>query len=152
LAGPRSNHPHWRHYDRMFVYSALACLAASVLGGLLLRYAFTADPADTGVPRKYAVDLCYCLILSLPLYLLTLKSSRLGAIAMWALTVVVAALATMAGAFGLATPIVAVLIFAASIATSIWHKHKNVVIDEPIEENGPGSDQLEGGAAGARES
>lgn len=121
---------HWKHYDRMFVCSALACLAASVLGGSLLHYAFNADPSDTGIPRNYAVALCCCLILSLPLLLLTMKSSKLGAIAMWALTVAVAVIAALAGAFGLATPVIAVLIFAASIATSIWHKHKKVVIDD----------------------
>jgi FtsH-binding integral membrane protein len=121
---------HWKHYDRMFVYSALACLAASILGALLLRYAFTANPSDTGIPRNYAVALCSCLILSLPLFLVTMKSSKAGAIAMWALTAAVAILATLAGAFGLATPVIAVLIFAASIATSIWHKHKKIVLDD----------------------
>jgi hypothetical protein len=114
----------------MFVYSALACLAASVLGTLLLRYAFTANPADTGIARNYAVALCCCLIFSFPLYLLTLKSSKVGTIAMWALTAAVAVIATLAGAFGLATPVIAVLVFAASIATSIWHKHKKIVLDD----------------------
>jgi len=132
VPNPRSRH-HWKHYDRMFVYSALACLAVSVLGALLLRYAFSADPSDTGIPRPYAVALCWSLILSLPVYLLTLKSSMLGAIATWLLTAVIASLAAIAGAFGLATPIVAVLIFAASIATSIWHKHKKVVFDDEPE-------------------
>jgi FtsH-binding integral membrane protein len=121
----------------MFVYSALACLAASALGGLLLRYAFTADPSDTGIPRNYAVDLCYCLIFSLPLFLITLKSSKMGAIAMWALTAITATIATLAGAFGLATPVIAVLLFAASIATSIWHKHKKIVIDDAPETRTP---------------
>jgi drug/metabolite transporter (DMT)-like permease len=126
---PTSSH-HWKHYDRMFVSSALACLAASVLGALLLHYAFIADPSDTGIPRNYAVALCCCLILSLPFYLLTLKSSKLGTIVMWALTAIVSIIAALAGAFGLATPIIAVLIFAASIATSIWHKHKKIVLDD----------------------
>jgi FtsH-binding integral membrane protein len=113
----------------MFVSSAFACLAVSVLGALLLRYASTADPSDTGIPRRYAMALCCSLILSLPVYLLTLKSSRLGAIATWLLTAAIAGLAALAGAFGLATPIVAVLIFAAYIATSIWHKHSKVILD-----------------------
>jgi FtsH-binding integral membrane protein len=130
---PKSRSHHWKHYDQMFVYSALACLAASVLGALLLRYAFSADPSDTGIPRNYAVVLCCLLILSLPLYLLTLKSSKLGTIAMWTLTAVVALISSLAGAFGLATPIIAVLIFAASIATHIWHKHKKVVLDDAPE-------------------
>jgi FtsH-binding integral membrane protein len=129
VPNPRSSH-HWKHYDHMFVWSAIACLAASVLGVLLLRYAFTANPADTGIPRSNAVALCYCLILSCPLFLITLKSSRIGAVLMWALTAVVALLAALAGAFGLATPIIAVLIFAASIATSIWHKHRKIVLDD----------------------
>jgi hypothetical protein len=129
MAAVRSH--RWKHYDHMFVYSALACLAASVLGALLLRFAWTANPADTGIGRRYAVGLCSCLIFSFPLYLISLKSSKAGAIAMWALTAIVAALATLGGAFGLATPIIAVLIFAASIATSIWHKHKKIVLDEP---------------------
>jgi len=120
----------WKHYDRMFVYSALACLASSVLGALLLRFALSADPSDTGVSRNYAVALCCCLILSFPLFLLTIRSSKLGTIAMWALTVAVAVIASLAGAFGLATPVIAVLIFAASIATSIWHQHKKIVLDE----------------------
>jgi hypothetical protein len=150
---PNARSHHWRHYDRMYVYSALACLATSVFGALLLRYAFTADPADTGIPRTYAVGLCCCLILSLPLYLITLKSSRLGAIAMWTLTVVVAALAAMAGAFGLVTPIIAVLIFAASIASSIWHKHTKIVVDGPLalEEDGLRPGNLEAGTADVRE-
>jgi hypothetical protein len=114
----------------MFVFSALACLAVSVLGALLLRHAFSADPVDTGISRRYAVALCCCLILSLPVYLLTLKSSQLGAIATWLLTAVIAGLSAVAGAFGLATPVIAVLIFAASIATSIWHKHKKIVLEE----------------------
>jgi len=127
---PKHRSHHWKHYDHMFVWSALACLAASVLGALLFRYALSADPADTGIARRYAVALCCCLILALPLYLLTLKSSKTGSIAMWALTAVVAGIATLAGAFGLATPIIAVLIFAASIATSIWHKHRKIVLDD----------------------
>ena len=114
----------------MFVYSALACLAVSVLSGFLLRAALSADPSDTGIPRDYAVTLCCLLILTLPVYLLTLKWSKVGAIAMWTLTAVTAMLAALAGAFGLATPIIAVLIFAASIATSIWHKHKKIVSDD----------------------
>jgi FtsH-binding integral membrane protein len=129
VPNPRSSR-HWNHYDRMFIYSGLACLAVSVLGALLLRYAFTADPSDTGIPRHYAVALCCSLILSLPVYLLTLKSSKIGTIATWLLTAAIAGLAAMAGAFGLATPIIAVLIFAASIATSIWHKHKKVILDD----------------------
>jgi FtsH-binding integral membrane protein len=127
---PKSRSHHWRHYDQMFVYSALACLANSVLGAFLLKAAFTADPSDTGIPRNYAIALCCCLILSLPAYLITMKSSKLGTIIMWALTGVIAALAGLAGAFGLATPLIAVLIFAASIATHIWHKHKQIVIDD----------------------
>jgi FtsH-binding integral membrane protein len=127
---PKLRSSRWRHYDRMFVYSALACLAVSVLGALLLRYAFTADPADTGIARDYAMALCCCLILSLPVYLLTLRSSKLGTIAIWALTVAIASIAAMAGAFGLATPIIAVLIFAASIATSVWHKHKKTALND----------------------
>jgi hypothetical protein len=141
---PKSRSHHWKHYDHMFVYSALACLAASVLGALLLRYAETANPADTGIPRRYAVALCCCLILSLPVYLLTLKSSTVGTIATWLLTAVIAGLAALAGAFGLATPIIAVLIFAASVATSIWHKHKKIVFDDAPEPGAPG-------AAGARQ-
>lgn len=132
MTNPPSSH-HWKHYDQMFVWSALACLAVSVLGALLLRHAFSADPADTGVPRRYAVALCCSLILSLPVYLLTLKSSKIGAIATWLLTAGIACLAGLAGAFGLATPIIAILIFAASIATSIWHKHKKVVLDDEPE-------------------
>jgi FtsH-binding integral membrane protein len=131
---PKARSHHWRHYDRMFVYSALACLAASVLGALLLRYASTADPSDTGIPRNYAVALCYCLMLSLPAFLITLKSSLAGTIAMWALTAVFASIAGAAGAFGLATPLIAVLIFAASIATHIYHKHTKIVVDEEVEE------------------
>jgi hypothetical protein len=127
---PRSRSHHWKHYDRMFVFSALACLAASVLGALLLRYALTANPSDTGVPRNHAVALCVCCILSFPVYLLTLKSSKVGAIATWLLTVVVAGIAAFAGAFGLATPIIAVFIFAASIATSIWRKHTKIILDD----------------------
>ena len=58
----------------------------------------------------------------------------LGALLLrYALTAAVALIAAMAGAFGLATPIIAVLIFAASIATSIWHKHKKVVLDDEPE-------------------
>ena len=130
---PRSSRHHWKHYDRMFVWSAIACLAVSVLGALLLRHAILADPADTGIPRNYAVTLCCCLILSLPVYLLTLKSSAVGTIATWLLTSVIACIAAFAGAFGLATPIIALLVFAASIATSIWHKHKKIVLDEEPE-------------------
>jgi hypothetical protein len=121
---------HWQHYDRMFVYSALACLANSVLGGFLLRLAFTADPADTGIARNYAIALCCCLILSLPVFLVTLKSSAVGTFATWALTAVIAIIAALAGAFGLATPIIAVLVFAASIATSIFHKHRKIVLTD----------------------
>jgi FtsH-binding integral membrane protein len=117
----------------MFIYSAVACLAVSVLGTLLLRYAFSADPSNTGIPRRCAVDLCCGLALSLPIYLLTLKSSKVGAIATWLLTAAIAGLAAKCGAFGLATPIIAVLIFAASCATSIWHKHKTVILDEKAE-------------------
>ena len=132
MPDPRSSH-HWKHYDRMFVWSALACLAVTLLGALLLRHAFSADPSDTGIPRNYAVALCCTLILSLPVYLLTLKSSKLGAIATWVLTSAIAGLAALAGAFGLATPLIAILIFAASTATSIWHKHKKIVLDEEPE-------------------
>jgi hypothetical protein len=121
---------HWKHYDRMFVSSACACFAVSLLGALLLRYAFTADPSDTGIPRGYAVALCCSLILSLPAYLLSLKSSKAESIATWLLTAAIAGLAALAGAFGLATPIVAVLIFAASIVTSIWYKHSKIVLDD----------------------
>jgi len=74
----------------MFVWSALACLAVTILGALLLRYAFSADPSDTGIPRNYALALCCTLILSLPVYLLTLKSSKLGTIATWVLTAAIA--------------------------------------------------------------
>jgi hypothetical protein len=119
---------HWKHYDRMFIYSALACFATSVLGAFLLRAAFYADPSDTGIPKNYALALCCCLIVSLPIYLITLKSSKLGAIAMWILTSITGALATCAGAFGLVTPIIAVFIFAASIASHIWHKHTKVIL------------------------
>jgi len=121
----------WRHFDHMFIYSAIACLANSLLGGILLKFAFSANRSDTGIPRDYAVALCCCCILSLPVYLLTLKSSKAGTIATWLLTAVIAGIAAVAGAFGLATPIIAVLIFAASIATSIWHKHKKIVFDDP---------------------
>jgi hypothetical protein len=133
---PRSSH-HWKHYDRMFVSSAVACLAVSVFGALLLRYAFSADPADTGVPRDYAVALCGLLILSFPVYLLTLKSSKAGTIATWLLTAAIAVLAAIAGAFGLATPIIAVLIFAASIASSIWHKHRKIAVEDSPEAGAP---------------
>jgi hypothetical protein len=128
MAKPRSH--HWKHYDHMFVYSALACLAATILGGLLLRYAYSASPSDTGIARNYAVDMCYCLILSFPAYLITLKSSAAGTIVMWALTAVFAAIAGLAGAFGLATPLICVFIFAASIASSIWYRHKKIVVDD----------------------
>jgi hypothetical protein len=117
----------------MFVWSALACLALSVLGGLLLRYSFSADFPGLEIAHPYALALYSCLIVTGPLFLLTLKSSKVGSIAMWALTSVVAAIATVAGAFGLATPIIAVLIFAASVATSIWHKHRKIVLDEASE-------------------
>jgi len=117
----------------MFVWSALACLAVSVLSVLLLRYSFFADFPGLEIPRRYAVALYCCLILTCPLFLLTLKSSKVGSIAMWALTAVVAAIATFAGAFALAMPIIAVLIFAASVATSIWVKHKKMVLDDAPE-------------------
>jgi len=123
-------HHHWRHYDHMFLWSALACLAASVLGVLLLRYSFFADFPGLEIPHRYAVALYCCLILSGPLFLITLKSSKVGSIAMWALTAVVAAIAAVAQSFGLATPIIALLIFAASVATSIWHKHRKIVLDD----------------------
>jgi len=123
----------------MFLWSALACLAASVLGVLLLRYSFNADFPGLGIAHRYALALYGCLILSGPLFLITLKSSRAGSIAMWALTAVVAAIAAVAGAFGLATPIVALLIFAASVATSIWHKHRKIVLDDPPPAGEPGS-------------
>jgi hypothetical protein len=114
----------------MFLWSALACLAASVLGVLLLRYSFSADFPGLEIPHRYAIALYCCLILTCPLFLITLKSSTLGSIAMWALTAVVATIATFAGAFGLATPIIALLIFAASVATSIWMKHRKIVLDD----------------------
>jgi hypothetical protein len=113
----------------MFVWSALACLAASILGTLLLRYSFTADFPGLGIAHRYAVALYCCLILACPLFLLTLRSSKVGSIAMWALTAVVAAIAAVAGAFELATPIIALFAFAASVATSIWHKHRAIVLD-----------------------
>jgi hypothetical protein len=130
---PKPHSGHWKHYDRMFISSALACLAVTSLGALLLRYAFSAAPVHNGIARNYAVALCCCLILSLPVYLLTLKSSAVGSIATWLLTLVIAGIAAVAGSFGLATPIIAVLIFAAPIATSIWHKHKKVVLDDEAE-------------------
>src|ERR1700722_8502233 len=114
----------------MFVWSVIACLAASVLGTLLLRYFFSADFPGLGIAHRYAVALYCCLILSGPLFLIPLKSSMAGSIAMWALTGVVATIATFAGAFGLATPIIALLIFAASVATSIWVKHRKIVLDD----------------------
>jgi Na+/melibiose symporter-like transporter len=114
----------------MFLWSALACLAASVLGVLLLRYSFFADFPGLEIPHRYAVALYCCLILTCPLFLITLKSSKVGSVALWALTVAVAALAAVAGAFGLATPIIALLIFAASVVTSIWHKHRRIVLDD----------------------
>jgi hypothetical protein len=124
------SHPHWKHYDHMFLWSALACLAASVLGVLLLRHSFSADFPGLGIAHRYAVPLYCCLILSGPLFLITLNSSKVGSFAMWALTAVVAAIAAVAGSFGLATPIIALFIFAASVATSIWVKHKKIVLDD----------------------
>jgi len=133
VPNPRSH--RWKHYDHMFVWSAIACLAASVLGGLLLRYSFFADFPGLEIPHRYAAALYSCLILTCPMFLITLKSSKVGSIAMWGLTAVVAAIATFAGAFGLATPIIALLIFAASVATSIWVKHRKIVLDEAPQTN-----------------
>jgi hypothetical protein len=136
--GKQRSH-HWKHYDHMFVYSALACLAATVLGAFLLKYAFSAKPSDTGIARNYAVTLCCCLILSFPAYLITLKSSAAGSVVMWSLTAIFASIAGLAGAFGLATPLIAIYIFAASIASSIWHKHKKIVFEDPPEESAVGA-------------
>jgi hypothetical protein len=133
----------------MFVWSAIACLAASVLGGLLLRYSFSADFPGLEIPHRYAIALYSCLILTCPLFLLTLKSSKLGSIAMWALTGVVATIATFAGAFGLATPIIALFIFAASVATSIWLKHRKIVLDDAPQTSEQTSEQArESGSEG----
>jgi len=101
----------------MFWYSALACLAMSVLGAFLLKAALSANPADTGIARFYAVGICSCLILAFPLFFITLRWSAAGALGMWLLTFAVAALAALAGAFGLATPLIALLIFAALVST-----------------------------------
>jgi hypothetical protein len=96
-----------------------------------LRYSFSADFPGLGIAHHYAVALYCCLILSGPLFLITLKSSKVGSISMWALTAVVAAIAAVAESFGLATPIIALLIFAASVATSIWVKHRKIALDDP---------------------
>jgi uncharacterized membrane protein YhaH (DUF805 family) len=116
-------HPAKR-IDAMFWYSALACLATSVVGAWLLKFAFSENPADTGIAKSYAVGICSCLILALPAFLITVRWSAAGAIGMWLLTAAVAALATLGGAFGLATPLIAILIFAASISTATYFKDR----------------------------
>lgn len=113
--------------DRMFWYCAFACLALSLLGAYLLKLAFSLNPAATGIARSYAAGICSCLILALPAFLITVKWSAAGTVGMWLLTSAVAALAALADAFGLATPLIAILIFAASVATATYLKDRNSV-------------------------
>jgi hypothetical protein len=114
-----------KRIDRIFWYCAFGCLAMSLLGAFLLKLAFFLDPANTGIARPYAVGISSCLILTLPAFLITIKWSDAGAIGIWLVTSAVAALATLAGAFTLATPLLAILIFAASISTAVYLKDRN---------------------------
>jgi len=98
-----------------------------LLGALLLKFAFSENPADTGIARSYAVGICSCLVLALPAFLITVKWSAVGALGMWLLTSAVAAQATLADAFGLATPLIAILIFVASISTATYLKGRKPV-------------------------
>jgi uncharacterized membrane protein YhaH (DUF805 family) len=114
-----------KRIDQLFWYCAIACLATSILSCFLLRAAFSADPSDTGIARSYAVSICGCLIFALPVFLITVRWSAAGMAGMWLLACVVAALAALAHAFGLVTPLLAILIFSASIATAIFLKDRS---------------------------
>jgi hypothetical protein len=122
---PQTGAQNAKRIDRMFWYCAFACLATSLLGAFLLKLAFFLNPAATGIERPYAVGISSCLILALPAFLITVKWSAAGTIGMWLLTSAVAVLAALANAFGLATPLIAVLIFAASISTATYLKDRN---------------------------
>jgi uncharacterized membrane protein YhaH (DUF805 family) len=128
---PTSAASRARRFDSTFWWSAVGCLALSVFGAVLLKAALTENPDDTGIARSYAVAMCCSLIFALPAFIVTIKWHGTGAILMWLLTTLIAVLAALAGAFGLATPLIVVLIFAASIATATWHKHRRIA---PISE------------------